>query len=120
MRLRSSAALAASALLLGWTAFHLELNASFPQADAVLGEAPSEIWLEFSVAPDMERSSFSVRGPGGPVELGAIAAGERPEVIKAAVKGAMPAGGYTVSWVGAPPEDHTVRGRFSFSVGAAR
>jgi len=76
-------ALAAAVVLVGWTAFHLELNASYPEADADLGEAPTEIWLRFSVEPDMERSSFSVRGPEGRVALGDISVGEEPEVIRA-------------------------------------
>lgn len=123
MRTRSTAAvvlLLASAALAGWVPFHLELNASFPEADAVVTEAPTEIWLEFSVAPDMGRTSFSVRGPDGNVELGAVTAGGKPEVVKAAVKGAMPAGSYTVSWAGAPLNDHVVRGRFAFTVQAAQ
>jgi methionine-rich copper-binding protein CopC len=121
MRLKTTATLAfAAAVLSGWTAFHLELYESFPDADAVVAEAPAEIWLEFSVAPDMERTSFSVRGPEGNVELGDITAGEKPEIIKAAVTGAMAAGEYTVSWAGAPPDDHVVRGRYNFTVGTAR
>ncbi len=110
----------ASLLSVGWTAFHVELDASYPEADAVLSEAPTEIWLQFSVIPDMERSSFSVQGPGGGVELGDISAGEELEMIKAEVKGKMPAGEYMVSWVGAPLEDHAVQGRFKFSLEAGR
>ena len=67
----------------------------------------------------MERTSFSVRGPAGAVALDSIAVGDEPEVVKAAVAGNMPEGRYTLSWVGAPIGDHTVRGRFSFSVGEA-
>lgn len=120
MSLRAAALLLATTALLGSTPFHLELNDSFPEADAVLDEAPTEIWLEFSVAPDRERSSFSVRGPGGNVELGEVAAGDEPEVLEATVIGAMPPGVYTVSWVGAPEGDHTVRGRFAFTIHAQR
>jgi len=112
--------LAGALLLAGWTAFHLELAASFPEADQSLAEAPAEIWLEFSVMPDMERSSFSVRGPDGKVDLGEISVGDTPEVVRADVVGAMPPGSYTLSWVGAPMEDHAVRGRFTFSVGESR
>ena len=110
------AAIPALAVLLGWTVRHLELSDSFPKADAVLEAAPTVIWLEFSVAPDLARSSFSVRGPAGNVELAQITTGDKPLVLKADVKGAMPAGAYTVSWAGAPPSDHVVRGRFTFTV----
>jgi methionine-rich copper-binding protein CopC len=116
----ASALLLAVAILSGWTVRHLDLKASFPEADAALAQAPAEIWLEFSVAPDMARTSFSVRGPAGNVELGPVTAGAKPEIIKAAVKGATPPGSYTVSWAGAPPNDHVVRGRFTFTVAARR
>ena len=109
-------------LLVAWTAFHLELTASHPEADAVLEEAPTEVWLQFSVVPDGARTSFSVRGPEGSVSLGDITQGEGDDakVMRAEVTGPMPPGSYTVSWVGATPDDHTVRGRFSFSVAEAR
>jgi len=107
-------------LLAGWTAFHLELAASYPEADQSLAEAPTEIWLQFSVTPDMERSSFSVRGPDGKVDLGEISVGESSDIVRADVTGSMAPGSYTLSWVGAPLEDHAVRGRFTFSVGATR
>ena len=112
--------LAGVVLLAGWTAFHLELAASYPEAEQSMVEAPSEIWLQFSVTPDMERSSFSVRGPEGKVDLGEISAGETPDILRADVTGSMPPGSYTLSWVGAPLEDHAVRGRFTFSVGESR
>ena len=68
------------------------------------------------------RTSFSVRGPGGDVSLGDVTQGEGDEakVLRAEVTGPMPPGSYTVSWVGAPPDDHPVRGRFGFSIEEAR
>jgi methionine-rich copper-binding protein CopC len=98
------------------TPVHVELNASYPDADAVLSEAPTEVWLEFSTEVDMERTSFSIRGPDGRVALGDLRQMDDPAVVKATVDGAMPSGAYTVSWVAAPLEDHTVRGRYSFQV----
>ena len=112
--------LAATVLLAAWTLFHLELTASHPEAEAALSEPPGEIWLQFSVIPDHDRSSFSLEGPTGSVELGAIMVGEEPEILRAEIVGAMPDGTYTVSWTGAPLDDHPVRGRFTFSVGARR
>lgn len=99
---------------------HLELVDSYPEEAQVLTDSPAEIWLRFSVAPDMEQTSFSVRGPDGSVDLGEIAAGDEAEVIRATVVGELEAGEYTLSWVGAPPDDHAVRGRYTFSVAAAR
>lgn len=115
-----SLALASAILFGGWTAFHMEVVDSFPEADQVVSGAPTEIWLEFSVEPEMERTSFSVRGPGGGVALGDITAGDSPAILRAEVIGPMPPGVYTVSWVGASLDDHAVRGRFSFTMGTAR
>lgn len=113
-------ALSTPLVLAASTIFHLELTASHPQADVSIDQPPSEIWLEFSTAPDLEQTSFSVRGPDGRVSLGEIRPGETAEVVKAEVTGTMPAGEYMVSWVGAPPDDHAVRGRFGFSVNGGR
>lgn len=99
---------------------HLDLVHSFPQADTVLTEAPAEIWLEFSAVPDMEQTSFSVRGPDGTVELGDIAKGASAETIRAEVADAMGDGEYTLSWVGAPMNDHPVRGRYTFTIAGTR
>lgn len=107
-------------ILGGWKALHIELTESFPAEDQVVAEVPSEMWLRFSVEPDTARSSFSVRGPEGRVELGDVSVRESSEVLRAEVIGPMPAGEYTVSWIAAPLDDHTVRGRYGFTVEAAR
>ena len=109
-----------SLALIGWTTFHLELVASLPDEDEVMQEPPEVVWLEFTAAPDLTRSSFSIRGPDGVVELGDIQAGDKPEVMSAAVVGQMQAGSYTISWVGAPADDHSVRGRFDFTIETAQ
>jgi methionine-rich copper-binding protein CopC len=83
---------------------------------AVLQDGPTEIWLHFNVLPDLEKTSFSVAGPHGEVELGDITADEDPTVVRASVAGEMPAGNYWLAWVGAPMDDEAVRGRFSFSI----
>ncbi len=105
-----------AAHLVGWSPFHIELDASFPDEDQELSEAPTEVWLEFSVPVDLERSSFSVRGEEGSVDLGEISVGDSPEVIQASVDDELAPGSYTISWVAAPMDDHTVRGRFVFTV----
>jgi len=107
-------------VLSGWKVFHIELTGSFPSEEQALAEVPEQIWLEFSVTPDTARSSFSVRGPDGRVELGDIVMGESEEILTAPVTGPMPVGDYTVSWVAAPLDDHTVRGRYSFTIEASR
>ena len=118
--LSAGSALMMAMALVGWTVFHLELTDSFPKADEVLKSSPGEMWLEFSVVPDLARTSFSVRGPAGKVELGAIAVGDSPKTVRAKVTAPLPDGEYTLSWVGAPMRDHTVRGRYSFTVAVGR
>lgn len=113
-------ALALPFLAAGTGAFHLELVDSHPEAEQVLEASPSEIWLQFSVEPDMSQTSFSVRGPDGNVELGDIVAGDAPEIIEAPVAASLAPGTYTLSWVGAPMDDHPVRGRYTFEVAAQR
>ena len=108
-------------LLLGaWTLFHIELVGSLPRADQVLPAAPQEVWLKFSTMPDTARSTFSIRGPAGGVDLGEVLMDAEADstVLKAVVEGEMPPGAHTVSWVAAPMEDHAVRGRFSFTIGS--
>lgn len=113
-------ALALPLLAAATGAFHLDLVDSHPKADQVVETSPAEIWLKFSVEPDMEQTSFSIRGPAGTVELGEIVKGDSPEIIKAPVTASLAPGSYTLSWVGAPMDDHPVRGRYSFEVAAHR
>ena len=107
-------------LLVASGPLHIEVTASFPDEDQELSAPPTEIWLQFSVVPDMEQTSFSVRGPEGSVELGEIEVGEDPTVIKAEVSAPIGSGAYTVSWVGAAPDDHAERGRYAFSIDTGR
>ena len=106
-------------VLVAASPFHLDLIDSFPAEDEVITEAPGTFWLEFSAPPDMERSSFSVRGPDGAVALGDLVKGDKEEVVQAAVEGELAPGTYMLSWVAAPMDDHAVRGRFEFTVGEA-
>ncbi len=114
------AALAIPFLLTAATSFHIEVTASFPEADQELEASPDQIWIQFSVVPDMEQTSFSVRGANGRVALGEIRVGDAPEIITAEVSSPLAAGEYTLSWVGAAADDHPERGRFAFTVGETR
>ena len=113
---RSLVLLLAPLLVAASAGLHLELTGSYPEADQELSESPMEIWLQFNEAPDLAQTSFSVRGPAGNVDLGDMATGKSPEIVRADLAGAIQEGEYTVSWVAAPSDDHPVRGRFVFSV----
>lgn len=52
--------------------FHMELIESLPGENVTLASAPEEVWLKFNEPPDVSRTSFSIRGPEGSVELDSI------------------------------------------------
>ncbi len=96
---------------------HIELTDSFPKADAVVDSVPV-IQLWFNVPPELEQSGVGLRGPDGTMRLGKIERGDDSVAFKATVLSELSEGRYTVSWLAAPYEDHGVRGRFRFTVGA--
>ncbi len=96
---------------------HIELVSSFPAADTVLTNAPSELLLTFSADLDFERSAAAMRSPHGtPVKLGDPQTTDDPRQMKLAVAEDLEAGTYMVSWTAAPKDDHGGRGRFRFEV----
>jgi methionine-rich copper-binding protein CopC len=111
-----------AAVVVGFTiaatsAWHIELVSSFPTADTVLTEAPSELLLTFSADLDFPRSAATMRSPAGtPVKLGEPQATNDPRQMKLAIADELGAGTYTVSWTAAPKDDHGGRGRFRFEV----
>jgi len=123
MNRRFAGALAALPFFLGaWTVFHIELADSFPKEEQTLSEAPTEIWLKFSVVPDTATSTFTVRGPAGGVALDTIRWNPESDdkVLKATVEGEIPPGDYIISWVAAPVGDHGGRGRIPFTISGGR
>ena len=110
-------ALLAATAFTATAALHLELRDSRPEADATIERAPEEVRLWFNTAPDTAQTTVSLRGPNGSIEMGKIQTTDDPASVVAPVLGEdLPAGSYTVVWVGAEPGDHTVRGRFQFEV----
>ena len=108
--------LAASAVLIGASSFHLTLIDSKPREDAVVAESPSEIWLRFNQALDVTKCGIGVRGPNGTVELAKVTLTDSVS-MSAEIPTPLPPGEYTVSWLGTPLADHAVRGRYKFTVG---
>ncbi len=113
---RSIGLIVACSLLIGAAFWHIELTDSRPKADEVLEAAPSEIWLQFSVTPDLEQTGIALLGSSGMVELGEVSRVDSVS-ITATVVGTMADGEYIVSWRSAPQGDHGSRGRFKFTVG---
>jgi copper resistance protein C len=115
-------AIAAAALGAGaWAApFHLHLLKSAPAANATVTTAPDSIQLWFSQTPELGVTTVKVSGPGnGTVALAPLARRDTSAVV-AAVKGAMKAGAYTVTWRTMAKDGHIARGSYAFKVGAGR
>jgi methionine-rich copper-binding protein CopC len=82
---------------------HLERLSSAPRKDQTVGSAPIDIALIFSESVDSARTTISLQGPGGVVELGPIRLQDEALVVLAKVMRPGSAGTYTVSWNASPP-----------------
>ena len=122
MRTRSKGLLllAAPLLLLGFAQKHLELLSSTPKKDQTVASAPIDIALIFSESVDSARTSVSLQGPAGAVELAPIRLQDEALVVLAKVVGGAPAGTYTVSWTAAAPETDPIKGTFRYTVRQGR
>ena len=119
-RAAALAAIVATATGVGaWAApFHLHLLRSNPAANATVTVAPDSIRLWFSQTPELGVTTVTVTGPGNAaVPLAPLASRDSAAVV-AAVKGAMKAGAYTVTWRTMAKDGHIARGTFGFKVGA--
>ena len=115
-------AIAISAVGVGaWKApFHLHLLKSTPAANTTVTAAPDSIQLWFSQKPELGVTSVKVTGPGNTtVALTPLASRDSSAVV-AAVKGAMKAGAYSVTWRTMAKDGHVARGTYAFTVSAAR
>jgi methionine-rich copper-binding protein CopC len=132
------ASLAAAALVPGVAlAFHLKLLRSDPAEGAVLTAAPQTVRLWFSQRAEAAVTRVRLVGPRGEIALGAAQRapappeaevprmptrpGREPEPpLVVPVRGAMPAGTYTVEWRTMAGDGHPVSGRVSFRLAAPR
>ncbi len=98
---------------------HLKLKASFPAADSTVAQAPKQIELWFTEAPEMPVSKIALAdAAGADVTVGALARGKdanSPSLV-VPVTGKMAAGKYTVSWRAGSKDGHPVNGTFSFTL----
>jgi methionine-rich copper-binding protein CopC len=97
---------------------HLRLVATSPAADSTLAEAPTEIRLFFSEAPQMRGTT--VRLTRGTEELvastEAAADPEDPKELFIRPASPLAPGTYTVHWRVIAEDGHTQRGTFAFRV----
>ena len=95
---------------------HLELLSSAPKKDQTVGSAPIDIALIFSESVDSARTSVSLQGPTGAVEMAPIRLQDEGLLVLAKVMGTATAGTYTVSWEAAAPAEDPIKGTFRYTV----
>jgi methionine-rich copper-binding protein CopC len=96
---------------------HAKLEASSPQADAVVTTAPKQVRLQFNEPLEFAFSKVRVMNQkGAAVELSRIAADQsNPNVLIASLP-ALQVGAYRVQWTAVTRDGHKVKGEFSFRV----
>jgi methionine-rich copper-binding protein CopC len=115
-RLSGRLVLLALPLLLASGPRHLELLSSTPKKDQTVASAPIDIALVFSESVDSARTSVSLQGPSGAVEVAPIRLQDEALVVLVKVVGPASAGSYTVSWTAAAPEMDAIKGTFRYTV----
>ncbi len=97
---------------------HGRLKSSTPAAGAHLGQAPTQLRLDFSESPDLTFTSVRLFSASGrEIALGPVGyAPDSRRAIIIRVTGAMEAGTYLVMWQMGGDDGHPVRDRFEFVV----
>ena len=103
----------------GGVAAHARLTASIPAKGATLGSAPAAVVLTFTEAPDVRLTSIKLLDSSGTnLTTGPVAVVPGNELSVSVPLGALPDGGYTVSWRTVSAVDgHISAGTFVFGVG---
>ncbi len=99
-------------------AAHMPVRETAPEDGAVLSEAPQQIRIWFTQAPDPVISRLTLEGPGGAVAIGDTEVRDDRSLL-AALPSKLETGTYTVRWRTAGDDGHTQRGDFAFTVRAA-
>lgn len=98
---------------------HLKLKGAFPAADTTVAQAPKQIELWFTEAPELPVSKIALASAAGAeVPVGALARGKdanSPSLV-VPVTGKMVAGKYTVTWRAGSKDGHPVNGTYGFTV----
>lgn len=91
---------------------------SSPAVGAQLAVPPTEVWIDFTQAPDEAGSAITVLDARGVrADVGSVVEGVR---LTARLPPDLPEGGYVVRWVALSRADgHTTKGAFGFAVGEA-
>ena len=112
--------LAAVLLLAPAAAFaHAKLLRSEPKAKSSLPRPPAavELWFSEELQPGFNAVEVKDAG-GGRFDRGEVSLGEGGKKVRVELRD-LPAGAYTVEWKALSADQHTLRGKFSFTVEAA-
>lgn len=97
-------------------ALHMRLVKSFPAEDQVVHQAPTDIQLWFSQAPELALTKVRLAGPeDAAVTVAKAVATDDVKSVKLAIVDSLPEGRYTVTWQTASPDGHKVRGEYAFT-----
>lgn len=97
-------------------ALHMRLVKSFPAKDQVVHQAPSDIQLWFSQAPELALTKVRLVGPeDATVKVGKAVATDDDKSVKLAIVDSLPEGAYSVTWQTAAPDGHKVSGEYAFT-----
>ena len=108
-------ALVSIAGLAGFT-LHMRLVKSFPAKDQVVHQAPAEIQLWFSQAPELALTKVRLVGPeDATAKVAKAVATDDDKSVKLAIVDSLPEGTYSVTWQTASPDGHKVRGEYAFT-----
>ncbi|MBY0491077.1 MAG: copper resistance protein CopC [Gemmatimonadaceae bacterium] len=98
---------------------HLKLTRSLPAADGTVPQAPKQLELWFSEAPELPMTKVTLAtSAGAAVAVGKLASAGTPSEpgVVVPITGAMAAGKYTVTWRAASKDGHPMNGTFNFTV----
>jgi methionine-rich copper-binding protein CopC len=111
-------ALSTSAAIAG--TFHLRLVRAEPAVEGAVAQAPSEIRLFFSEAPNLKATSIRVTTEAGAAVESALPAADAKDakVVYATLKSPAAPGTYTVNWRTTSNDGHLVRGEYHFTYDA--
>jgi methionine-rich copper-binding protein CopC len=97
-------------------ALHMRLVKSFPAEDQVVHQAPADIQLWFSQAPELALTKVRLVGPeDATVNVAKAVATDDEKSVKLAIMDSLPEGTYSVTWQTSAPDGHKVSGEYAFT-----
>lgn len=99
---------------------HTHLTKAEPAVDGTVTAAPKQLQLWFNEAPEVALSSATiVTADSKPVGTVKLAATDDSLSVAGPINATLQPGSYTVVWRTGSKDGHAVRGKYSFTYGAA-